>query len=106
MRKLVLSKLSSIRTHFPFMSSLSQSYTSWNIFAFGSCRLGILTRLAIFWKLCSNRAALLAWTQKTHASGDLFWVRYAYSMVSCDLLCSCQSPAMAEVFVLTRHCLG
>lgn len=41
------SLLSRTRTHFPFLSSRNQSYTSWNISAFGFCRPGTLTELAI-----------------------------------------------------------
>jgi hypothetical protein len=37
-RKPALSTLSSIRTHFPFLSSCSQSYTSWKILACGFSR--------------------------------------------------------------------
>jgi hypothetical protein len=40
-----------------------------------------------FWKEgVGVTAALLAWTQRTHVSGDRSRVRYAYSMASCDFL--------------------
>lgn len=104
-RKLVLSTLFSIRTY-PFLSSHSQSCTSWKILAVGFCRLEILTQSVISQKLCSNQAALLAWTQKTYVSGDRSWVQYVYSIVSCDFLRNSQLSALAKAFVLTPRRLS
>src|SRR5438045_4122959 len=93
-----------MRTHFPFLSSRSQSCTSWNMLTFGFCRPEILTQFAISRKLCSKRAALLACAQKTHISGDRSRVWYAYSMASCDLLLSSQPSVLANALILTlRH---
>jgi hypothetical protein len=83
-RNLLLSVLSRIQIHFPMFLSSSQFSTSLNMLALGSWRLGIFSCSAISRKLCSNRASLLAWIQKTYVFSDADRIWYEYSMVRCD----------------------
>jgi hypothetical protein len=58
-----------------------------------------LTLSAMSRKLCSNRAALLAYTHSTHVSGDASRVRYACSMASCDLLHDSQRSILPRLYL-------